>query len=410
MGPRLTATMPKKTFNFGHPKNKKKKQKNKPTPSPPVEGAKKDEEKTGDHEEGGSSSDTASGHEKSSAEVEKPVAAGESSGDRNVQPAMFKQIEIPGKGQGLVATAHLPVGTIVFQESPLITAEEIDGPFHHVVKDIVSKFRRLTEEQKNQVLSLHDPGPTSLQGKNLPNACLPFTFADETEEKVVRIFAANSMGLSHREGFLNKSALYKIISRINHSCAPNVVWSWFQGDKSKVAKQVRVIREIKEGEEILLRYRGDLSFWSKDERQKQLKDADNFICICEVCSLSGEELIENEKARKKIRDLDQAVEVSARLGFADQAYKSVKEKLKIMRSIEKEAIVQLPAALMECCQMAAYHNLPSSRTAELMKKAEDMSKLFGDDFFYGFIKSKETTEMIRLRRGRCLYMGEALGT
>ena len=40
--------MPKKTFNFGHPKNKKK-NKNKPTPPPPPDdGAKRDEEeKTG---------------------------------------------------------------------------------------------------------------------------------------------------------------------------------------------------------------------------------------------------------------------------------------------------------------------------------------------------------------------------
>ena len=36
---------------------------------------------------------------------------------------MFKQVEIPGKGQGLVATAELPAGTIIIQESPLIIVE-----------------------------------------------------------------------------------------------------------------------------------------------------------------------------------------------------------------------------------------------------------------------------------------------
>ena len=88
--------------NFGHPENKKKENKNKPT----VEGAKKDEEEKTevsdkeDHDEGSSASDTASGH----AKVENPVAvAGGSSGDRNVEPAKFKQVEIPGKGQGPVA-------------------------------------------------------------------------------------------------------------------------------------------------------------------------------------------------------------------------------------------------------------------------------------------------------------------
>ena len=118
----------------------------------------------------------------------------------------------------------------------------------------------------------------------------------------MRIFAANSLGLFHREGDLKKSGLYMTISRINHSCAPNVYCSWIKGDKSKVMKQVRVIREIKEGEEILLMYHCPSILLSKDERQTILKNW-NFTCNCEVCSLTGDELIENEKARKKIRDL-----------------------------------------------------------------------------------------------------------
>ena len=402
VGPRLTATMPKKkTYNFGHPKNKKK-QKNKPTP--PGEGAK--EEKTEDHGEGCSSSDTASGHERSSAEVEKPVAAGESLGDRNVQPTMFKQVEIPGKGQGLVATAHLPVGTIVFQESPLISAEAIDGLFPHDVKEIVSKFRRLTDEQKNQVLSLHDPGPTSLQGKNLPNACLP----DETEEKAVRIFVANCINLcGHQEMNITKSGLYMTISRVNHSCAPNVVWSWIEEDESRSVKEVRVCRKINEGEEILASYIPSHEiFPSKDDRHTMLRNW-NFTCNCEVCSLTGDELIENEKAREKISYLHKAVVVEANFGSMDQAYEAAKEKLKIMSSIEKEMILQLPTALMECCEMAAHCNLtsssdedededavPSSSTAELMGKAKDMSKLFGDCFVYNYQKKTERISMIRL--------------
>ena len=75
-------------------------------------------------DEGSSSSDTASSrHEKSSAEVEKPVGAGEGP-QVGESAAKFKQVEIPGKGQGLVATARLPVGTIVIQESPIFTAKE----------------------------------------------------------------------------------------------------------------------------------------------------------------------------------------------------------------------------------------------------------------------------------------------
>ena len=188
----------------------KKKNKNKMTP--PVEGVKKEEEeKTEDHGEGGSSSDTVSGHKNRSAEVKKPVAApGESSGGRNFEHAksaasreeppqvreflaMFKQVEIPGKGQGLVANAKLRAGTILVQEAPLITAESDPDLFNHDIREIVAKFRRLTDEQKNQVLSLYDFGPTSPQGHMLALWSVSnwFSFADETEEKAVRIFGAN---------------------------------------------------------------------------------------------------------------------------------------------------------------------------------------------------------------------------
>ena len=143
--------------------------------------------------------------------------------------AKFKQVEIPGKGQGLVAAARLPVGTIVVQESPLITAN--DGLSRH--RDVVAKFRRLDDEQKNQVLSLHDPSCTSAQGMRSASRL-------ENEDKAVRVFEENCLGLCHREGDLKMSGLYATISRINHSCAPNVVWSWIRRDKSKVAKQVRV--------------------------------------------------------------------------------------------------------------------------------------------------------------------------
>ena len=75
-------------------------------------------------------------------------------------------------------------------------------------------------------------------------------------------------------------------------------------------KQVRVVRVIKEGEEILVRYQGGNEVWSRDERQIWLRNW-NFICNCEVCSMTGDELMENEKARKKMGDLGAAMDVKS---------------------------------------------------------------------------------------------------
>ena len=75
-------------------------------------------------------------------------------------------------------------------------------------------------------------------------------------------------------------------------------------------KKVRACQRIEEGEEILVRYQGGNEVWSRDERQIWLRNW-NFICNCEVCSMTGDELMENEKARKKMGDLGAAMDVKS---------------------------------------------------------------------------------------------------
>ena len=299
---------------------------------------------------------------------------------------MFKQVEIPGKGQGLVATAKLPVGTTVIEESPILIAEKNEDvlfPFN--MQQVINNFRRLTDKQKNQVLSLNDPGPNSPLGKKLPSV-----LAHGTDPKVLRIFAGNCILLcAHPEMNVNKSGLYMTISRINHSCAPNVVWSWLLKDKSRSVKQLRVIREIKEGEEILASYLVDGNrFPSRGERQMKLRATWNFTCNCEVCSLTGEELKKNEDGRRKIQELHDAIPIKASIDQNELALKDAKEKLKVLKSMKKEMILYILAALMECCELAAHCKLPSSSYAELMKKAKEMSELNGDVAVY-FYNAKE---------------------
>ena len=298
---------------------------------------------------------------------------------------MFKQVEIPGKGQGLVATAELPAGTIIIQESPLIIVEK-DGVAE--IKQLVAKFRSLTFEQKNQVLSLHDPGPNSNVGMILKVSLLTF---DETEEKAVRIFMSNGMDYI-QAGDLNRVGLYNTMSRVNHSCTPNVVWTWIQEDTN--VTQMRVCRKIKEGEEILADYCLHIySFPSKDERQKMLKNW-NFTCNCEVCSLTGDKLIENEKARKRLRELHEVLYANEPVDN-EQALKAVKEKWKIMKTMRKEMIAQLPFAMLQCCYIAALCKLPSSSSAELMKKAKEMSELFGDFHVESYMNVEKMIKEIR---------------
>ena len=42
--------------------------------------------------------------------------------------------------------------------------------------------------------------------------------------------------------------------RINHSCSPNVVWSWVAASGGYEVKEVRAVRRIEAGEELCANY------------------------------------------------------------------------------------------------------------------------------------------------------------
>ena len=95
------------------------------------------------------------------------------------------------------------------------------------------------------------------------------------------------------------SALFVTISRINHSCSPNVEWSFLE--EKRTSKEVRVIRNIKKGEEVLADYIADgKSFLLKSERKGKLKMGWNFDCSCSLCSSDCEE---NDALRRRVKQL-----------------------------------------------------------------------------------------------------------
>ena len=57
--------------------------------------------------------------------------------------------------------------------------------------------------------------------------------------------------------------------------------------------------------------------------------------------------MENEKARKRMSELHEAMTRKASVGLVEPALQDAKEKLKIMKMIKKEMILDIPAALME---------------------------------------------------------------
>ena len=77
---------------------------------------------------------------------------------------------------------------------------------------------------------------------------------------------ANRISIGNKS---NESAVFEVISMINHSCKPNV--AWFTKEEDKMQKEVRVCRKIIEGEEIVASYvnLGELPL--RQQRQELLR-------------------------------------------------------------------------------------------------------------------------------------------
>ena len=80
-------------------------------------------------------------------------------------------------------------------------------------------------------------------------------------------------------------AVYKTLSRFNHSCVPNCSWSFVpQGTPGSVGAAsvaVRAIKPVKEGDELTISYADPTV--GRDERRETLWDKYRFDCACALC-------------------------------------------------------------------------------------------------------------------------------
>ncbi|OTB08190.1 hypothetical protein M426DRAFT_264842 [Hypoxylon sp. CI-4A] len=177
----------------------------------------------------------------------------------NEQQTLIQVQDVPGKGKGVIAQRDIAIGTCVLYEKPLIM---IDSSTSEVPEKIIAAMLKdLPKERQRQYLSLHN---------NFPGR-YPFSGIART----------NCLGIGQGSRI---GAAYPTISRINHSCVPNVHPSWNIDDEMGAAYAVR---PIKEGDEITI----DFSTGGPSiVRQERLYREYGFHCNCELCSLPPDDL------------------------------------------------------------------------------------------------------------------------
>ncbi|KAF9981694.1 hypothetical protein BGZ65_003664 [Modicella reniformis] len=164
--------------------------------------------------------------------------------------------DTPGKGKGMFATRDIKRGTCIISESPLVYISKTD------LVGTLQALNAMSKKNKKYFLALHNSYP------ELPQD--------------VGVIKTNGLPLGSNS---LDGAVYRVISRINHSCAPNVCHSW----SSKLKKEnIFAIHDIPAGSEILTDYLDRLM--TREVRLKTLAAKFRFTCQCKNCvSESSEE-------------------------------------------------------------------------------------------------------------------------
>jgi len=210
-----------------------------------------------------------------------------------MQEELFKEVDLPGRGTGLVASCDLQPGVLLLAEPPLLT---------------VPWWQRLTQFNRNRERS--DLLSKQLLGLTKEKQEGFWRLADckaEPGEKpsIDGIWRTNNFALGP-SGPKTNNGLFLQISRFNHSCRPSAEFSW---NPVRKKQEVRVVRPIMCGTEITVSYFSHLvAAQDRRSRKNYLQTYYGFPCDCAACSLVGQEGEEDDKERAKVAELAERIE------------------------------------------------------------------------------------------------------
>nr|GAT46590.1 SET-domain-containing protein [Mycena chlorophos] len=179
------------------------------------------------------------------------------------ESGMYRIGPSPVAGKGMFAARDIKRGeTIVVEPSEFFVSEY------------------LTEEERQQLFAL-----------------------DSTDGSLYQIMSQNAvLALAELPGRYSAphKALCRDISRINHSCLPNVQFSW---NAKSFAVAIHALRPIEKDEELFHAYGIGLTLQARLTRQEFLDNQYSFRCACPACSLPDDASAIDDAERENIRDL-----------------------------------------------------------------------------------------------------------
>lgn len=223
---------------------------------------------------------------------------------RPYDPSLIEVVSTPDRGYAVFTTTRIPAGTLILAERPIIrlTATEELSVSTSVEDMLAQRFSALPKSSQKSYLKLHDSEKASFS-------------------RVKSIYFSNcyDLGKSDTGSIHGGSAIGLLASRINHSCVPNVQFSFIDTIPSQLANivaQGSQVNESKENDGMMLFYalrnipahrellaNYDSIYMNTEERQMKQQMYYGFRCTCEACTGKTEFWAKSDERRREMSQL-----------------------------------------------------------------------------------------------------------
>ncbi|MBE3042828.1 SET domain-containing protein [Candidatus Bathyarchaeota archaeon] len=230
--------------------------------------------------------------------------------------------DVPGKGKGLFATRKIAKGTRILSEEPLLEIPplaDMTELYHDDEKRgiFIELINKLSAKRRKGFLALHNAFPDGVDAKYIgrlrTNAFRLNLVKPVADTGALKYGSDSDDDLCHDEDEDDDElqiGIFRNASRINHDCESNAHNSWNSTIKRYT---IYALRDIDAGEEITINYTSYTSytrcFYTREERQKRLRERYAFDCSCRLCSLPPDKsqghdklIVELRKKRNSILD------------------------------------------------------------------------------------------------------------
>ena len=221
---------------------------------------------------------------------------------------VLKITAIPGRGTAVLATGNIKPGTKIYQEKPLLLTR---------IPASVTEARIVLREEYEEAWA--DCSPESFRenvSRKLVDRAirgletkfqqrLYRSLYDKDEPKTdFGIFLTNALPLAD----YSLMGVFPVINRMNHACIPNCCVHW---NKQTDTLEVFSMENIQIGTELTISYIDLFSWADREARQEYLRKHFYFDCICRLCGLTGDRLVQDDHNRREVKLLYHQLKTSS---------------------------------------------------------------------------------------------------